>query len=151
MAGEKMAAPKASEPKAAPRPETAEPQPAPEPKPASTTSDNALIGALCYLIGVIVPLFVLLTEKKENKTLSFHAWQSLIVDAVAVVVLGGFFFLTIVVSAVTMGVGSLLGCLSLPLVLVYIAVKVVLAYKAYQGEEYMLPTLGELSRKQAKK
>lgn len=87
------------------------------PKPASSSDDN-IFGALCYIIGIIVPLFILFTEKKQNKFLAFHAWQSLIfcIAWFAIFSVGG--ILVTVISIVTMGIGGLLSCLFLPVGLV---------------------------------
>lgn len=113
--------------------------------------DSKLFGALCYIIGILVPLFVLFTEKKNDKFLSFHAWQSLLLTVVWVVLWFGLGAVTVVLSFVTMGFGGLVGCLFLPLALVAFIVIVFLAYKAYMGEKFKLPILGDFAEKQASK
>jgi uncharacterized membrane protein len=134
MAGEKMAA-----------------KPAGEAKPAGGSSDDNIFGALCYIIGVIVPLFVLFTEKKNNKFLAFHAWQSLIFTVAWVVVFLGLFILFMVLAAVTGGLAGILNCLLVPVMLLLLLYVLFVAYKAYQGERYKMPVVGDYAEKQAMK
>ncbi|MBU0532741.1 DUF4870 domain-containing protein [Candidatus Micrarchaeota archaeon] len=121
-------------------------------KPAATgSSDDNIFGALCYIIGVIVPLFVLFTEKKSNKFLAFHAWQSLIFTVAWVVLVVGFSVVTMVLTFATGGIAGLLNCLLFPIAgLVFLYVLLV-AYKAYQGEKYKMPIVGDFAEKQAMK
>ena len=122
----------------------------PAAKPASS-GDDGLFGALCYIIGFIVPLFILFTEKKNNKFLVFHAWQSLILGVAAFVVFFGLGIVTMVLSVVTGGLASVLSCLYFPLMLVVFVAALFCAYKAYQGERYKLPMIGDFAEKQANK
>jgi uncharacterized membrane protein len=122
----------------------------PAPKSASGGDDN-IFGALCYIIAILVPLFVLFTDKKSNKLLAFHAWQSLLLTVVWIVLWFGLTAVTLVASVVTMGVGGLLGCLFIPLMLVMVIIVLLLAYKAYLGEKYKLPIIGNFAEKQAGK
>lgn len=122
----------------------------PEAKPAAggSSDDSKLIGALCYIIGILVPLFVLLTDKKSDKFLVFHAWQSLLLSVVFIVLWGGLTAVTFVASFT--GIGALIACLFAPLGLVMLLAVLVLAYKAYQGEKYKIPVLGDFAEKQVK-
>ena len=139
-----MAGKKADTPVAEDKPVSVE-----TPKAASGNEDN-LFAAICYLVGVIVSLFVLFTEKKQNKFLAFHAWQSLILCIVAFVVLFGFGMVVTVLSVVTGGLGGILGCLMFPLWGVFILAFLFGAYKAYQGETYKMPIIGDFAAKQVK-
>ena len=123
-----------------------------EPKTAKPAngSDNKLLAALGYIITVLIPLFVIFTEKKNDKFLAFHAWQSLILSIAWTVIFVGFMGITFVAGAVTGGLGSLLGCLGFPLGLVALISFVLPAWKAYNGEKYMLPVVGEFAAKQVK-
>ena len=130
---------------------------APKAAAASGSDDTKLFGALCYIIGLIVPLFVLFTEKKENKFLAFHAWQSLIFSLIAmavIFVIGGILmvvsFVAAAVTAMIGGIGGAIYCLIFPIVGVVIVYDFFVAYKAYQGEKYMIPVIGEFALKQVK-
>lgn len=118
--------------------------------PASSSSDDNLIAAVCYIIAILVPLFVLFTEKKNNKFLAFHAWQSMIFAVLWIIVWGCLTVVTMVASVATGGIGSFLGCLFLPLGLVVLVAALFTAYKAYQGVKYKLPIIGDFAEKQVK-
>ena len=113
------------------------------------SSDDNLIAALCYIIA-LVSLFVLFTEKKSNKTLAFHAWQSLILTVIVIVVWMVLGMGTLFISVVTSGIGSLLGCLFIPLGLVAFLGFLFLAFKAYNGEKVLVPVIGAFAEKQVK-
>ena len=123
-----------------------------EEKPAvGASGDRNIFGALSYIISVLVPLFILFTDKKRDKFLAFHAWQSLLITVIMLVIWFGLGAVTLVASFVTMGIGGLLGCLFLPLSLVLIVVVLLAAWKAYKGEMYKLPIIGDFAEKQANK
>ncbi len=105
--------------------------------------DSKLFGALAYIINLWVPLFILVTDKKNDKTLAFHAYQALMLGVASVVVYGALTVLTIVLSAASGGIGGIIGCLLLPLWLVIIGAHLYCAFKAWNGEKFMLPVLGE--------
>ncbi|MDD5340765.1 MAG: DUF4870 domain-containing protein [Candidatus ainarchaeum sp.] len=118
---------------------------------ASSNSDSKLFAALGYIITVLVPLFVLFTEKKNDKLMAFHAWQSLILSVVCFVVFMAATVVILVLTIVSGGLAGILNCLLLPLMLVFLAADLYAAYKAYQGEMYKLPVIGDFSMKQAMK
>ncbi|WP_169737904.1 DUF4870 domain-containing protein [Alkalihalobacterium bogoriense] len=93
---------------------------------------------LCYLAAFVSGLIIFLLEK-ENKTVRFHALQSIIA-------FGGLTVLNIVVSQIPFGwiLGSLIN-------LIYFVLWVVLMYKAYNGEQYKLPFVGDIAEKQVNK
>lgn len=124
-----------------------------KPAPAASSDDN-IFGALCYIIGVIVPLFVLFTEKKSNKFLAFHAWQSLMLSIAFFVIFVALGVMTMFLAFVP-GVNIIVGLVSMcgfPLIgLAVLIFMLFLAYKAYQGEKFMVPTVGEMAQKQVMK
>ena len=93
-------------------------------------------GALAYLIGPVTGILFLVLEK-QSKFVRFHAMQSL-------VVFGGLFVVNIVLGFVPI-LGWVLGML---LSLVGVLLWVVLLIKAYQGERYKLPYIGEIAERQ---
>jgi uncharacterized membrane protein len=132
------------------------PEPAAAAPAKSSGDDQKLIAALCYIpimaIGFFVSLFVLLTEKKENKFLKFHAIQALFL-----MIIGGIVFfclwivlviVTMLIAAFTYGIGGICMMVIMLLVLVgYVVIFFFCAWKAYQGVEYELPVLGKFARK----
>ena len=102
-------------------------------------------------LSILVPLFILLTEKKQNKALAFHAWQALILTVVVIVVFGALGVVSFILSILNGTLGALLSC---PMAIVGFALFVFMcfvAYKTYQGEKYMIPVVGAFAEKQASK
>ena len=120
---------------------------APTPAAVGVSDESKLFGALCYIIGILVPLFVLFTEKKRDKFLLFHAWQSLIFTVAVIVYIIGLGILGMILGFVF----PPLACIVFPLWFLPFLAVLFLAWKTYQGEKYMLPTIGEMANKQAMK
>ena len=98
--------------------------------------DENVEGLLCYIVGWITGIVFLVLEK-ENKFVRFHALQSLLT------------FLPLSVLAWLLGwipfVGWVLG------VLVWILTAIlwlILMFKAYRGEKYKLPLVGDIAEKE---
>ena len=113
----------------------------------TVSEESRLLGVLCYIVQVFMPLFILITEKKNDKYLSFHAYQSLIFSATVIVyyvwlVLFGFVLAMIARFAADLVVALLA-------LLPWVAV-VFIAWKVYPGKKYMLPVIGETALKLAK-
>ncbi|MDA1279183.1 MAG: DUF4870 domain-containing protein [Chloroflexi bacterium] len=93
-------------------------------------------GLLTYAVGWLSGIVFLLIEK-ENSFVRFHAMQS-------VVVFVGLMILSIVAPLVP-GVGGILGFI------VWIGTLILwlfLMYRAYKGERYKLPLVGDFAEKQ---
>lgn len=96
--------------------------------------DANLVAALSYLVGFITGIIVLVLEK-ENRFVRFHAMQSTLV------------FAGIVAIDILLQIVPLLGAV-LVIVLVIPASAIlwlVLMFKAYQGEEFKLPIVGQIA------
>jgi uncharacterized membrane protein len=104
-------------------------------------------GLLCYApcIGLIFSVVAVIVEK-ENRFVRFHAFQSLLVHAASLVVWIALMILTLILGLIAAAL-SVLGTL---LFFVYfigvLGLVIFMMIKAYNGEEYSLPTLGELAR-----
>lgn len=105
----------------------------------SLNIDENLAGALCYVLGLFTGLLFLFMEKKSN-FIKFHAMQSIIT-------FGG---ITVVVTAIGWFpiIGWLISILSVPLTLV---LWILLIVKAFQGENYKLPIIGDFAEEQVKR
>lgn len=106
-----------------------------EPTKTSTGMTENLAGLLCYLAGWVTGLIFFLIEK-ENRFVRFHAMQSMIT-------FGGLAVLYIILPMVPVlgwGVMALLW-------IVGVVLWVVLMIKAYQGELFKLPVIGEIAEK----
>jgi uncharacterized membrane protein len=117
--------------------------------------DENLGGALSYIniclpIGLVLSIIILVMEK-TNKTVRFHALQSLLLLGIVIIlsVVVGIF--VGIVGAVT-GSAALTGILSMltwVVVLGYYVVAVILAVKAYGNSKMSLPVIGGMAEKWA--
>ena len=116
----------------------------PEPAKSTDTSTGLeanVAGLLCYAVGWITGLVMILLEKK-NGFVRFHAMQSIIT-------FGAITFLFIVLGILD-GldiVGRLFWALSMVAWILAVVLWIVLMVKAYQGERYKLPIAGDLAEK----
>jgi uncharacterized membrane protein len=100
----------------------------------STGLDANVAAALSYFVGFVTGIFFLLVEK-ENKFVRFHAMQSTIV------------FAGIVVLDIMLQIVPILGAL----VVIFLVIPasavlwLFLMFKAYQGEEFKLPLVGQMA------
>ncbi|MCL5093584.1 MAG: DUF4870 domain-containing protein [Patescibacteria group bacterium] len=92
---------------------------------------------LCYLAGWITGLVFFLLEK-ESKFVKFHAMQSIV--TFLVLTLLGFF------AGAIPFIGWMIAILIWPLNLI---LWILLMVKAYQGEKFKLPVIGDFAEKQA--
>ena len=113
--------------------------PAPTPAKGGTGLRSNIAGALAYFLGPVTGILFLLIEK-ENKFVRFHAMQSTLT-------FGGIFVLNIVLGFIPI-LGWIAGSL---MSLVSLVLWVFLMYKAFNNEEYELPVIGDLARKQVEK
>jgi uncharacterized membrane protein len=116
--------------------------------------DNNVGALVCYVgnlicaLGLIYSIIVLVTDK-TNKLPRFHAMQSILLSAAAFVIIVVLEIFGTVVTVVTRS--SILGLLVWLLVMVvclgvFIAV-VFAAIKAYQGQLFKLPVIGDMADK----
>ena len=104
---------------------------------SSTGLDTKLAGVLCYLLGFVSGLIFVLIEKKD-RDVRFHAYQS-------VATFAGLFVLGVVAGFVPF-VGWIVSALLGPLSFV---LWIVLMVKAFQGERFKLPLVGDWAEEQA--
>jgi len=116
---------------------------------------DANVGAgLCYLanficyLGLIYSIIVLVTDK-TNKLARFHAAQSLILTAASLIICIPGYFIAIALAFMNSTVTSLLsGLLWLVIALIGLALfvfMIIAAIKAFQGEVYKIPVLGNFA------
>jgi uncharacterized membrane protein len=121
--------------------------------PPSSGSTNLGIapnvgGLLCYVpccIGLVFSIVVAVVEK-QSRFLRFHAFQSLLFHAALIVLSVAVQVLTMVLSQLA-GLLGLLGSLfGLVVGLLALGVSVFMMIKAYNNEQYELPTIGQMAR-----
>jgi uncharacterized membrane protein len=98
--------------------------------------------ALCYLLGFVTGIiFLVLAPYNQNRTIRFHAWQSI------------FFNLAFVIFTVVLpAVGHLVGLALLSVVdIAGFVLWIYLLFSVYSGKQVRLPVIGDLAEKQANK
>ena len=100
----------------------------------STGFDANVAAALTYLVGFVTGIIFLLVEK-ENKFVRFHAMQSTLL------------FIGIILVDVVLKMIPFLGFLVVIIIVIPLSaiLWLLLMYKAYQGEEFKLPLVGQMA------
>ncbi|HVS20646.1 MAG TPA: DUF4870 domain-containing protein [Pyrinomonadaceae bacterium] len=112
--------------------------------------DSNLGAMLCYIanilccLGVILSIVFLITEK-ENRFVKFHALQSLFLGGVCVVLLIVVEILGVILGMVHLGI--LATGLWFILVLIFLVLWLLAGIKAYSGQWYKLPGIGDFAWK----
>ena len=113
--------------------------PPPLPEKSSTGLDANIAAPLTYLVGFITGILFLVLEK-DSSFVRFHAMQSTIVSV-------GFLALQM-----ALGFIPILGWMLMPLVgLAALILWLFLMVKAFQGERYKLPIVGDIAEQQVSK
>lgn len=119
--------------------------------PTESGLEENVAGALAYILGLLSGLFFYVTED-DNDFVRFHALQSIIFSVTAFIlywVLNTLMFSLIFSPGMwTTGGSMLFSLFSLVtslLSLALLGVWVFLMYKAYNGERYKLPIIGDLA------
>jgi uncharacterized membrane protein len=108
----------------------------PNPEKSSTGLEANLAGALAYALGPITGILFLVLEK-DSKFVRFHAMQSTIT------------FLALFAVSVVLSFIPILGWIvAFFLQLAAVVLWLVLMFKAFQGEKFKLPTIGDLAERQ---
>jgi uncharacterized membrane protein len=106
---------------------------------AEAKGNDNLMGAAAYLLGFVTGVIFLLVEK-QSKFVRFHAMQSTIL-------FGGIFILNIALGFVPV-LGWLVGLL---LSFAAFILWIVCMWKAFQGEMYKAPFVGDMAEQQLAK
>jgi uncharacterized membrane protein len=108
----------------------------PNTEKSSTGLEANLAGALTYVLGPITGILFLVLEK-ESKFVRFHAMQSTIT------------FVALFVISLVLGMIPILGwLLLLPFQLLVLVLWIFLMFKAFKGEKFKLPTIGDMAERQ---
>jgi uncharacterized membrane protein len=111
---------------------------------AAGMTDNAA-SALCYVLGLITGiLFMVLAPYNQNKTIRFHAFQSIFMSVACIVF--SMVFNMIIFSGLHMF--SLL-FLSPLISLAFFILWIYMIITAYQGKKVVLPVIGPIAQGQA--
>lgn len=117
-------------------------------KPAGSGLAPNVASLIAYLCGIIAAIIFLVIEK-ENKEVRFHAWQSLFLQIAAI---AGYIVLLVLTMILGMVAGpvALIGTLLMVLFWIgFMVVWILCMVKAYQGQQWRIPYLGDFAAKQA--
>jgi uncharacterized membrane protein len=131
--------------------------------PASASGGKTSIGldgnlgaALCYwanficCLGLVLAVVFLVTEK-ENRFVKFHAVQSLflvatqIAASLVVGIIGLIFSMVLDMIHLSFVGWILVQCLRLLIFFIFIVIWIIAGFKAYGGQWYKLPLIGEFA------
>ncbi|MFZ0006243.1 MAG: DUF4870 domain-containing protein [Methanoregula sp.] len=116
--------------------------------------DENVASAACYVLTWVTGIIFLLVEK-DNKTVRFHAMQSVLTFLPLTIL---YYLLTSVVwwlfvggdSYAAVGIWGILGLIGWLIVIVMFILWVVLMYKAYSGEKFLVPIVGGIAESQVR-
>ncbi len=110
----------------------------------ATQNDNVM-GALAYLLIPAI-IFLVVEPYSKNRFIRFHSFQSLFycVASIAIQIVLGILSSILAVIGIGFIIGMLLPILSLALFVVWI----ILVIKAFQGQTYKLPLIGDWAEQQ---
>ena len=109
----------------------------PEATAQSGLSDNAA-GALAYVTVIPAIIFLIVEPYNKNAFIRFHAWQSIFLGI-------GAFVIDIVLTII-----PVIGWIIIPFfMLAFLVVWILALVKAFKGERYKLPIIGNYAAKQA--
>ncbi|MBI4744413.1 MAG: DUF4870 domain-containing protein [Actinobacteria bacterium] len=124
---------------------------APNELSTKTGMDFRLAGLLCYVLGWISGLIFYVIEK-DNKFVRFHAMQSILLSVGWFVIYIGIFIITSIAGAVPyLGFifNVIMGLVNLVIGLGAFVLWIFMMVKAYNGEKYKLPLIGDMAEKNA--
>lgn len=116
--------------------------------------DENVASAACYVLGWLTGIIFFLMEK-DNKTVKFHAMQSILTFLPLTIL---YWILGVIFSMMVFGAGmygaygawGILSLISTLVAIVMLILWLVLMFKAYQGEKFKVPIVGDIAENQVK-
>ena len=138
----------AAAPIAGPPPGASSYPPPPPPTVQGLGMEENLAAALCY-IPIIGIIFLLIDPYKQNRTIRFHAWQSIFFSVAWFVVRIAMMFVWMVLRvALPYGMWAIWALISSLISLAFLGILIFMAVKAYQRDRLVLPVITLLAEKQ---
>ena len=106
---------------------------------------DANVAALLAYIATWLSGLIFYLMEKDNRFVRFHAMQAILLGGSAIVILIVFSVLWSVTAYISWILGSLFGLVGLLIWLVVLAAWVMCMVKAYQGQQFKLPILGNIA------
>ncbi|MDO8494117.1 MAG: DUF4870 domain-containing protein [Deltaproteobacteria bacterium] len=105
-------------------------------------------GLLCYVFAPVPSIIFLLIEK-ENKDVLFHAWQATFLGGALIVGSILFKIMGLVMGSIAFFFGSIFSFFFSLLWLAYFILTIVGMIKAYQGDRWKIPVIGDIAAQKA--
>jgi len=103
---------------------------------------------LCYICAPLTSIIFILIEK-ENKDVRFHAWQGTVFGVGGFALFVAIKILAKILGAVANVLGGIMNMLIPLLCLVAFVLWVICLVKAYQGERWKIPYVGDFAAQKA--
>jgi uncharacterized membrane protein len=103
---------------------------------------------LCYICMPITSIVFMLMEK-ENKDVQFHAWQGTTFGVAWIVIVVALNILTMILGSIASFLGVIMSILVPVLGLAVFVLWIICLVKAYQGERWKIPYIGDFAEKKA--
>lgn len=103
---------------------------------------------LCYVCMPITSIIFLLLEK-ENKEVQFHAWQGTTFGVGYILVIVALQILAAIIGAIVSFLGMIIGLLIPVVGLAAFVLWIICMVKAYQGERWKIPYVGDFAASKA--
>lgn len=118
-------------------------------QPAVTSLTPNVAAALAYILGFITGIvFLVLEPYKQNRFVRFHAMQSILYSAAAIVFRIGWGILVSAMMDVTLWAATVLVPVGLLLSFGLFLFWLYLMYQAYSNREFRIPIIGAIAAKQ---
>jgi uncharacterized membrane protein len=127
----------------------ADPMNQPSPSQGSGIDPN-LASTLSYVCGLITGILFLLIDK-DNKTVRFHAWNSILFNIATIILSIAFSVLSTIIINISFWMYSAFSIVYMIVWLALFVVWLVSMVKAFQGSVFEIPVITDLARKQAEK
>ncbi|HWQ35727.1 MAG TPA: zinc-ribbon domain-containing protein [Blastocatellia bacterium] len=105
-----------------------------------------IAGLLCYITFIPAIIFLVIEPYNKNRFIRFHAFQCLFLTAASFIINIAFSIFVNLLPGVLSFLVSLIGLL---IPLIFLAIWILVIYKAYNNEMYKLPVIGDLAEQQA--
>ena len=111
---------------------------------SSTGLDANIAALLSYLFGGLSGLVFFLIEK-ESRFVRFHAMQSILLNVGVIVVVIGFMILNTIIAFISGTLAVLFGLLWFVIFIGIFVISILCLVKAYQGQMFKLPVIGDIA------
>ena len=111
---------------------------------SSTGLDANIAALLSYLLGWIGGLIFYLIEK-ESRYVRFHAMQSLLLNGAIVIAVIALMIVNTMIAFISGTLAALFGLLWIVIFIGFFAIAIICMIKAYQGQMFKLPVIGDMA------